>query len=297
MRELNFIDKRLPGITIGAVVILVSLSLIFVKGLNFGVDFSGGVLLETRFKDTPSTQDLRNLFKKEANADVTAQRIENEDVMLLRAGASDENGSGVVERYREIIGAAYPDVEFLKAEYVGPKVGRELIERGALAAGLAFFAMLVYIWLRFEWQYGVAGLAALLHDAIACLGFFALTGIEFNLSSVAAILTVIGYSINDSVVLFDRIRDYLRRFRSVSVNRALNKSMNLNMRRTILTSLTTAAALTALVAFGGHVIASFSVVALFGVIIGTFSSFFIATPLLTFTGLSREPEEGTGLAT
>lgn len=292
--ELQFVGKRKSGLWVSLGFVLLSLALIFTRGLNFGVDFSGGLLIEARFQQDVKAQDLRDLFASEGGS-VTVQTIGGGRDLLLRAPVNEEQ-SGVAKdeamRMQNVIAAAYPDTEFLKAEYVGPKVGKELIRNGAIAVLTAFFMMLVYIWLRFEWQYGLGAIIALVHDTITALGFFALTQIEFNLASVAALLTIIGYSINDSVVIFDRIRYNFRRFKKSDPLMLINKSIRENISRTLLTSLTTMLALTALVLFGGHTLAGFSAVALFGVVIGTHSSIFLAAPLLAFMRLRHEEEPG-----
>lgn len=296
-KDTDFIGKHKIGIWVSAFIVVVSVVLLVTRGLNLGVDFSGGLLVEARFTQDVATDDIRTLFDESDGPAVTVQDIgsatDTHDVLLRAPVLKEQEGvaKDAAMIFQNILTEAYPDAEILKAEYVGPKVGKELIKSGVISVSLAFFMMLIYIWLRFEWQYGIGAVVALIHDTIAALGFFSLTQIEFNLASVAALLTVIGYSINDSVVIFDRIRENFRSFKTAAPEYLINLSIHQNMARTLLTSLTTMLALTALSVFGGHAIGSFSLVALFGVVIGTHSTIFLASPLLSLMRLRHQEEQ------
>ncbi len=287
--KIDFLGKRWVAFGLSIILIVATFALILAKGLNFGIDFTGGILIETRFEQAPNLSNLRTILKDKNIGDVSLQTFGQDNDILIRIG---EQSGGEKERMEAVtivkkaLAANFDEhIIYRKVDYVGPKVGKELIKSGALSLFLAFVSIMVYIWFRFEWQYGVGAIVALIHDAILTVGFFSITQLEFNLSSIAAILTIIGYSINDSVVIFDRIRENLRKFKKLSMVELLNRSINDNLARTTLTSLTTIIALLALVLFGGEVIKSFSLAALFGVIVGTYSSIYVASPVLIYMKL------------
>ncbi len=292
-KEFNFMMIHKCALLFSVILVISSLLLIYFKGLNLGIDFSGGVLIEVRIKNS-SVKDLRSVLSNKIDANI--QNIGNDDY-LIRVAKTDKsydsqglystslepNQRIAIEEIQKILSDKYNNsVIYRKIDYVGPQIGSELIQKGFMALFLSLIFLMIYIWVRFDWQFGIGGILSLLHDTILVVGFYSLTQIEFNLTSIAAILTVIGYSINDSVVIFDRIRENLRRWKKSNMNKIINSSLNSTLVRTILTSFTTLLALLALILFGGSVLSSFSVGAFFGVVVGVYSSIFIAAPLLLY---------------
>lgn len=275
----KFVNKRGMCFVFSLIVICGTFYSLATKGLNFGIDFSGGIVIEIQ------TEKPANLAQIRANLGhgASLQKLEQDTQVLIRLPAQKNKDQSVVvnevkAKLAEIIEGK---IEYRKVDYVGPQVGSELIHNSALALGLSFAAMMVYMWFRFEWQYGVGAVLALFHDAIAVLGFYSVTGLEFDLTSVAAILTVVGYSINDSVVIYDRVRENIRKYKKMSLGDLINLSVNETLSRTINTVLTVILALVALIFFGGDVLKSFSVGMLVGVVIGTYSSVYISAIVLT----------------
>ena len=269
--------------------LLVLLSVLFfaILGLNYGIDFRGGILIEIR---TPAAADMADLRKRLSGlglGEVQLQAFGNETDVLIRVERQPGGEKGQQIAVKAVKDALGDGVDYRRTETVGPKVGGELIEAGVIAVLAALGAMLLYIWFRFEWQFGVGAVVALTHDVILTIGIFALLGLEFNLSTVAAILTIAGYSINDTVVVYDRVRENLRKYKSMELDALLNLSINDTLSRTILTSVTTLLALFALFLFGGEVIKGFSFAMIWGVIVGTYSSIWIAVPLLVYMKLTR----------
>ena len=288
--KINFIGNRWYGFSftiIGMIVTVISLA---VQGLNFGIDFTGGVVMEIRTEQPADMARLRQILDVPELGGAMIQSVgESHDVMIRLAPQKDLQQSAVADKARALIEANYgTPVDFQRVDYVGPQVGEELIVGSLTAVALALVMMLLYLWFRFEWQFGVGGLAALLHDAIMMLGFFSLTQIEFNLTSVAAILTVIGYSINDSVVIYDRVRENLRKYKTMPLNQLLNQAINETLSRTILTGGTVFLALIGLVTLGGDVLFGFSAAMIFGVIVGTYSSIYVSATILIYLNLRRE---------
>lgn len=275
--------------------VLGSLVLVLTKGLNLGIDFSGGILIEARMPDNKTNiSDIRSLLNKEAK-EVQIQNIGQQDILIRisKEESSNEadNQSLLVKKIQQVLVNHYPNIEFRKVDYVGPQIGGELIQKGFLALLLSFVFIMIYIWIRFDWQFGLGGILALVHDAVITLGFFSLTQLEFNLTSIAAILTVIGYSINDSVVIYDRVRENLRRFKKMDLSELLNISINSTLSRTVLTGGTTLTSLLALILFGGEVLKSFSVATFFGVAFGTYSSIYISAPILLYLDPRKKKDE------
>lgn len=292
----DFIGYRKAGFALtffGIIATLVSLS---VNGLNYGIDFSGGVVMEVRTEAASDITKMRHLL--DANPDTKDAMLQSvgkdgQQVMIRLKPHSDENQNKVAQAVRATLDGGYgAKVEYLRTDYVGPQVGGELIRSSFMALGLAMLCMALYLWFRFEWQYGVGGILALLHDAILVIGFYSVTQIEFNLTSVAAVLTVIGYSINDSVVIYDRVREDLRKFKVKPVSEVLNMAVNETLARTFLTGGTVLMALLGLVIFGGDVLFGFSAAMIFGVIIGTYSSIYVSATVLIYMNLRRS-ELGT----
>jgi len=286
----DFIGKHWIGFAISALITISTIFLVTTRGLNFGIDFSGGILIEARTAEAADLSIWRKALDIEEFGEVSLQNFsaDGRDIMI-RLQSKGQDQAAVVEKIKIIISTiAGSTVEYRKIDYVGEQVGSEFKKSGFIALGLSLFAMLVYIWLRFDWQFGIGGVLALLHDAIATIGFFALTRIEFNLTSVAAILTIIGYSINDSVVIYDRIRENMRKFKKLSLGGIINLSVNETLSRTILTGGTVILSVIGLIVFGGDALSGFSYAMLFGVIIGTYSSVYISAPVLLYTGVTTD---------
>ncbi len=279
----DFMGKRWLGFALSGLVVAAAIFLLLTRGLNWGIDFTGGVLMEVRTDKPAILADFRPLFPSEEYGEVTLQHFgDDREVMLRFQSREGEDQQALIGRVKDKLATTDYQFDYRKVDYVGPTVGKELIQAGALAMTLAIIAILMYVWFRFEWQFGIGAIMALLHDLIATLGFISLMGYEFGLASVAAILTILGYSINDSVVLFDRVREMRRKFKKMPLMQMLNESINLNLSRTILTSGTTLLALIALVTLGGEVIQGFVAAILFGVIAGTHSSIYISLPILIY---------------
>lgn len=287
----DFWGHRWLAYTISLIVILGSIGIVAVKGLNFGIDFTGGTLIEIRTEKTASIGDMRERLNNLGLGDISIQEFGAPNDLLLRL--QQQEGDEVVQKaaidkVRAELDAHYAPVEYRRVEFVGPQVGDQLKRQGIWAVILAMIGISVYIWFRFEWQFGVAAMAALLHDVIGTIGFFSLTGLTFDLTALAAILTVAGYSINDTVVIFDRIRETMRKYRKKPMLDIINRAINDTLARTVVTGLTTLLALVALATFGGEVIRGFVVSLIFGVIIGTHSSIFVAALLLMYMRVRPE---------
>ena len=280
--KFDFMGCHKIVIVISIICIIVSIFLVCWRGLNFGIDFSGGILIEAKITDKFDLEEIRSTLHKNQIFDVNIQNFDQENIMIRVSKSKNEDQSLLVKTIQEILNAKFPHIEYRKVDFVGPQVGLELIKNGFLALFSSFLAIMIYISIRFDWQFGLGGIAALFHDAIITFGFFALTGLEFNLTSIAAVLTIIGYSINDSVVIYDRVRENLRRFKKMELTTLLNLSINSTLSRTILTSSTILISLIALILFGGEVLRSFSIATFFGILIGTYSSIYISAPILIY---------------
>lgn len=287
----NFMGKKWWAFSLSISLMLATFALLAVRGLNFGIDFTGGMVIEAWFKEAPQIAGIRQELQQVYEGEISLQHLGDTHTVLIRigyTGGSEKEQADLIHTIKEQFAQNHPQgIEYRKIDYVGPRVGKELVRGGILSLILTLGGIMVYVWFRFAWQYGIGGVAALIHDTILTLGFYSLTQIEFNLSSVAAILTVIGYSINDSVVIFDRIRDNLRKYKKMPLEELLNESVNVTLSRTIMTSLTVVLAASALVFFGGDVIRSFSAGTLFGVLVGTYSTIYISVPVLIYFRLSR----------
>jgi preprotein translocase subunit SecF len=287
----DFIGQRKLGFAFTFLSVVATIISLAVNGLNFGIDFAGGVVMEVRTEQVADVTKMRTLLGAEAqtkNAMLQSVGKEGTDVMIRLKPENDAKQSVVADAVRTTLDKGYgAKVEYLRTDYVGPQVGSELIRGSLLALAVAMLAIMVYLWFRFEWQYGFGGILALFHDAILVVGFYSVTQIEFNLTSVAAILTVIGYSINDSVVIYDRIREDLRKYKVKPVPDIINLACNETLARTILTGGTTLAALLGLVLLGGDVLFGFSAAMIFGVIVGTYSSIYVSSTILLYLDLRR----------
>lgn len=288
----NFIGHRRVGFAITFLLLAISTWSLVTHGLNFGIDFTGGVVMEVRTQQEADVAKMRGLLEaQQATANASLQSIgdDGREVMIRIKPEDGQNQNAVAQSVRKTLTDGYgAPVEYLRIDYVGPQVGEELIMGSVYALLAAMAGMMVYLWFRFEWQFGAGGLLALAHDAVLTMGFYSLTQIEFNLTSVAALLTIIGYSINDSVVIYDRVRENLRKFKVRPLTDVLNLSINETLARTFLTGGTVLAALIGLIGFGGDVLFGFSAAMAFGVIIGTFSSIYISATILIYMDLRRE---------
>ena len=286
--EYSFMNYRKSFIYFSIILIVLSISLLLFKGLNLGIDFKGGTLIEVTTKNS-DISDLRKILSPKFN-DVSLQEFGNSETIIIRLqNESNKESIETVNNVKILIDDKVK--EFRRSEFVGPTISSELLIKGLQAISFALIAILIYIWLRFEWQFGFGAVVALTHDVLFTLGFLSLFNIDFSLSSIAAILTIAGYSINDSVVIFDRIRENLRKYKKLEIIDLFNLSINNTLSRTVMTSLTTLLALFCLFVFGGEVIKPFAITMIIGVIIGTYSSIYIAVPtLLVFKFRPQEDE-------
>ncbi|MEN0652476.1 MULTISPECIES: protein translocase subunit SecF [Hyphobacterium] len=293
-----FIRGRLIAFAFSLLMIVGSLTAYAINGINFGIDFTGGIQMEI---DTEGPADLAQIREIAGGLNLGAADVQGfgeADKVLIRLQALEGEGLDVEaaqQQARQTLQAALeeqlPGVTILAADVLGAKVSGELQIAGLTAVIVALALMLIYIWFRFEWQYSVGAVLALVHDVIITIGLFAVTQMEFNLSTVAAILTIVGYSMNDTVVVYDRIRENLRKFKKKEIGEVLNLSINDTLSRTILTSFTTLVALFALFAIGGPTLQGFSAAMIFGIVVGTYSSIFVAAPILMITKVNRETSE------
>jgi len=276
-----------------ALSVLAILSVVFI-GLNFGIDFKGGILLEVRTANNISISDIRKEVSNLNIGEVSIQEFGAKSDYLIRVErqkGSDNAQQIAVEALKGVLNSAFADgIEYRRLEYVGPTVSKDLISDGVMAIFFAIVAMLAYIWFRFELPFAIGAIVALLHDIILTLGVFSILGLEFNLSTVAAILLIIGYSMNDTVVVYDRIRENLRKFKKMELKSLLDKSINETLTRTINTTITTMLALGALYLIGGQIISDFAFAMLWGIIVGTYSSIFIASTILVYLNIRRTKE-------
>ena len=270
--------------------ILISLVLLTFKGLNYGVDFKGGTLIELRSLDkTLSISDLRKSFNNLNLGDVTVKNFGKENDYVIKFEKKQSIEENFIENIKiELANDIGNIFEFRRVESVGPKVSSELLKSGVIAIALSLGAMLIYIWIRFEWQFSVGAITAVFHDVVITLGFFSLLNFEINLSIVAAVLTIVGYSMNDTVVIFDRVRENLRKYADIKIFEITNISINETLSRTIITSVTTLLALLSIFIFGGAILKGFSFAMILGVIVGTYSSIYIANPILVRLNVSQK---------
>ncbi|MBX2833626.1 MAG: protein translocase subunit SecF [Micavibrio sp.] len=293
--NVNFTGVRVIAFVISLSLIIASLSLVVTRGLNFGIDFTGGTIIEVRTPEIPNLGELRSQLNDLGLGAISIQEFGQPDDLLIRLPQQDGDAlaqTAAIDKVRASLDTHYDGgVEYRRTEFVGPQVGEELKRQGLLAIIFSLIGIMGYIWLRFEWQFGIAALIALAHDATITVGFFAFTQMEFNLSTVAALLMIAGYSINDTVVVFDRIREDLRKYKKKPLAELFNMSINETLSRTTMTSLTTLLALFALYYFGGEVIRGFVDALMFGVVVGTYSSIFVASPLLMYFDIRRDAEK------
>jgi preprotein translocase subunit SecF len=269
--------------------VLISILLLFFKGLNFGVDFKGGTLIELRVNNKDiSVSSLRQSFSQMNLGDFNVKKFGNENDFLIKIEKKDTSANAIEIIKKELILSIGNSFNFRRVENVGPKVSAELLKSGVIAIALSLAAMLFYIWIRFEWQFSLGAILALFHDVIITLGLFSLFNLEINLSIVAAVLTIVGYSMNDTVVIYDRVRENLRKFSDIKIFELTNISINETLSRTIITSVTTLLALVSIYLFGGEILKGFSLAMIMGVIFGTYSSIYIANPILVKLRVSQK---------
>lgn len=285
--NLNFVGRRMTFFGLSILLILISISMFIARDLNYGIDFQGGILIEVRVGQANKLVEMRQRLKNLGLGEVTLQEFGSPMDILIRVQKQEGGEKAQQVAIDKVKGELGSDIKYRRTEFVGPKVSEELFQDGVTAVFLAIIGILLYIWFRFEWQFGVGAIIALCHDVLTTVGIFALTGIEFNLSTVAAILTIAGYSINDTVVVYDRVRENLRKYKSLSLFELLNNSVNETLSRTVMTSVTTLLALLSLYILGGEVIRGFSFAMIWGVLIGTYSSICLAVPLLLYFNIDR----------
>ena len=276
-------------------VLVATILLVAVNGLNFGIDFKGGVLLEVKTPGAADLATMRSTLDELDLGEVSLQTAGADDQVMIRAKApeGDETAQRVaVEQIKGALDAKLGGgLTYRRAEFVGPRVSEELLINSIWAVLISMLGVLLYLWFRFEWQYGIGAIASLIHDVSATIGIYAVSGIEFNLTSVAAVLTIVGYSLNDTVVIYDRVRENLRRYKALPLDQLLDRSINETLARTLMTSLTTLVALLPLWLFGGDVIQGFTIIMIWGVVIGTYSTIYIATPVLHYLNLRTAAEK------
>lgn len=299
--KIPFMTARGITFTISAILVVASIVLFFTRGLNLGIDFVGGSTIEIQTAETADIGEIRKLVGGLDLGDVNVQEFGSDTEVLIRFEEQPGGEEGQKAAQIKVENALKQDIEGVSirsTSFIGPKVSGELARDGMLAVSLAVLAILVYIWFRFEWQFGMGAVVALMHDVILTVGFFAITQLDFNLSIIAAILTIVGYSLNDTVVVYDRIRENMRKFRKMPLTELLDTSINDTLARTIMTSLTTLLALGALFVFGGAVIRGFTAAMIWGVLIGTYSSIFMASPILLLFNLRQtafsDEDDGPG---
>ncbi len=296
--DIKFIASRKIAMGTSVSLMIASMALFFIVGLNYGIDFRGGTMIEISTEGPADLGQVRSIVGSLGLGDVQVQEFGAPDDVLIRieeqaVEGGDERAAEVAQQdavtaVRTALNENISGIAYRRVEVVGPKVSGELVKAGAIAIVVAVLAVLVYIWFRFEWQFALGAVFALIHDVALTIGVFSLLKLEFNLSIIAAILAIVGYSLNDTVVVYDRVRENLRKYKRLSLGDLLDQSINDTLSRTVLTSVTTLLALVALYAFGGEVIRGFTFAMIWGVIVGTYSSIFIASPVLLMLGVKRD---------
>ena len=302
----DFFSRSKMFLGFSSFLMLASIVSFLSQGLNFGIDFRGGTTLRTESAQVVNVAEYRTALQQLDLGDITISEVfdpnfrEDQHVTMIRIQAQDGQeaiSSDIVDRALETLRTVAPDIEFMSVESVGPKVSGELIQTAAIAVLLAIGAVLIYIWLRFEWQFAVGAVGALVHDVLLTIGVFSVLQIRFDLAIIAALLTIVGYSLNDTVVVFDRVRENLRKYKKMLLQHVMDQSINETLSRTVMTSVTTLLALIALFVLGGDVIRGFIFAMIWGVIVGTYSSVFGASALLLRLGVKRDwskPDANTG---
>ena len=292
IKNINFVSQFKKANIISIILFTLSILLVFFKGLNYGIDFKGGTLIELRTEKSIKASSIRDTLSSMNLGDVNVKKFGIDGDYLIKVEQKESNNNELIPGIKKkLIDNLNAEIDFRRVENVGPKVSAELLESSIIAISLALAAMLFYIWIRFEWQFSVGSIIALFHDVVITLGIFSLLSLEINLSIIAAVLTIVGYSMNDTVVIYDRIRENLFKYTKISISDIANLSINETLARTIITSVTTLLALVSIYTLGGEILRGFSFAMILGVIIGTYSSIFVASPILKFFKVSYKTLE------
>ena len=291
-KNINFVSKFKTANIFSVTIFIISIMFIVFKGLNYGIDFKGGTLIELRTDNNINATSIRDSLKNMKLGDINVKKFGKEGDYLIKVEQKQINNINLIpEIKKKLANTLNSGIDFRRVENVGPKVSSELLESSIIAISLALAAMLFYIWVRFEWQFSLGSIIALFHDVIITLGIFSILSLEINLSIIAAVLTIVGYSMNDTVVIYDRIRENLLKFSKISFSDIANLSINETLTRTIITSVTTLLALFSIYILGGEILRGFSFAMILGVVIGTYSSIFVASPVLKFFKVSYKTLE------
>ncbi len=292
IRNINFVSSFKKANIASILIFILSILFIIFKGLNYGIDFKGGTLIELRTESSVNAASIRDSLKTMDLGDINVKKFGKEGDFLIKVEQKKTNKNDLIpELKKTLTDNLSANVDFRRVENVGPKVSSELLESSVIAITLALAAMLFYIWVRFEWQFSVGSIIALFHDVVITLGIFSILSLEINLSIIAAVLTIVGYSMNDTVVIYDRIRENLLKYTKISISDVSNLSINETLARTIITSITTLLALVSIYILGGEILRGFSFAMILGVIIGTYSSIFVASPILKYFKVSSKTLE------
>ena len=291
IKNINFVSKFRKANIVSIITFVLSVIFITFKGLNYGIDFKGGTLIELRTEESIQANLIRESLNSMNLGDVNVKKFGKDGDYLIKVEQKNTNNNLIPEIKKTLMDNLNAEVDFRRVENVGPKVSSELLESSIIAISLALAAMLFYIWVRFEWQFSVGSIIALFHDVVITLGIFSVLSLEINLSIIAAVLTIVGYSMNDTVVIYDRIRENLFKYTKISIGDVSNLSINETLSRTIITSVTTLLALFSIYILGGEILRGFSFAMILGVIIGTYSSIFVAAPILKFFKVSYKTLE------
>ena len=292
IKNINFVSNFKKANIVSTIIFFISLLFIFFKGLNYGIDFKGGTLIELRTEKSIKASSIRDTLSSMNLGDVNVKKFGKDGDYLIKVEQKESNNNKLIpEIKKKLTDNLNAEIDFRRVENVGPKVSAELLESSIIAISLALVAMLFYIWIRFEWQFSVGSIVALFHDVVITLGIFSLLSLEINLSIIAAVLTIVGYSMNDTVVIYDRIRENLFKYTKISISDIANLSINETLARTIITSVTTLLALVSIYTLGGEILRGFSFAMILGVLIGTYSSIFVASPILKYFKVSYKTIE------
>ena len=292
IKNINFVSKFKQANLLSLIIFILSIFFITFKGLNYGIDFKGGTLIELRTDPTISATSIRDSLNSMNLGDVNVKNFGRDGDYLVKVEQKNVNNNSLIPEIKRLLSDNLDaNIDFRRVENVGPKVSSELLESSIIAISLALAAMLFYIWVRFEWQFSIGSIIAIFHDVVITLGIFSVLSLEINLSIIAAVLTIVGYSMNDTVVIYDRIRENLFKYTKISISDIANLSINETLARTIITSITTLLALLSIYILGGEILRGFSFAMILGVLIGTYSSIFVASPILKFFKVSYKTLE------
>ena len=292
IKNINFVSKFKQANLLSLIIFILSIFFITFKGLNYGIDFKGGTLIELRTDPTISATSIRDSLNSMNLGDVNVKNFGKDGDYLVKVEQKNVNNNSLIPEIKRLLSDNLDaNIDFRRVENVGPKVSSELLESSIIAISLALAAMLFYIWVRFEWQFSIGSIIAIFHDVVITLGIFSVLSLEINLSIIAAVLTIVGYSMNDTVVIYDRIRENLFKYTKISISDVANLSINETLARTIITSITTLLALLSIYILGGEILRGFSFAMILGVLIGTYSSIFVASPILKFFKVSYKTLE------